>query len=52
MKSRRTKILIPLLLEFAFALAVFAAIRLTDGARYGLGAKAALQRLVERYHTS
>ena len=49
--SRRAKILIPLAVELTFALAVFLAIRLTDGARYGLGAKAALRHLVERYHT-
>lgn len=47
--SRRPRILIPLALELAFALVVFAAIRATDGGRYGLGAKAALERLVDRY---
>lgn len=49
MASRRARILIPLALELAFALAVFAAIRATDGGRYGLGAKAALIRLGDRY---
>jgi len=47
--SRRARILVPLGLELAFALAVFAAIRATDGGRYGLGAKAALIRLGHRY---
>jgi len=39
----------PLVVEIAFALVVFIAIRATDGGRYGLGAKAAWDRLLDHY---
>ncbi len=49
MKSPSAKILVPLAVELAFALIVGVAIVATDGGRYGLGAEAAWDRLVERY---
>ena len=52
MKSRRAKILIPLAVELAFALVAFIAIRATHGARYGLGAKAVLEELLDTYQNA
>ena len=48
-QSPRAKILIPLAIELAFALIVFAAIRASEGDYYGLGAKAVLERVAARY---
>lgn len=49
MNSRAARILIPLAVELAFALIVFAAILATDGDFYGLGAKGVLERVAARY---
>jgi hypothetical protein len=51
MSSRAARILVPLAVEVAFALVVGVIIVATDGGRYGLGAKAALERLAARYQT-
>ena len=49
MNSRGARNLIPLAVELAFALIIGIIIVATDGGRYGLGAKAALDRLLDRY---
>ena len=49
MKSRAAGIVGPLAIELAFALIIGIIIVATDGGRYGLGAKAALDRLLGRY---
>jgi len=47
----RARIVVPLAVELAFALVVFVAIVATDGGRYGLGAKATFDTLLDRYGT-
>ncbi len=49
MKSRSAKIVGPLAVELTFALIIGIIIVATDGGRYGLGAKAALDCLLDRY---